>query len=99
LALRLGATYVFEPHSGAFRRAVQRGFEAMLEEMFGRGAFAGRTTDTSFQVVTDEVLNPPHSVDQGRFIVELRIAPSQPLEFLTIRLVQTGDRTLVTQER
>ncbi len=98
LAVRLGTTYVFEPHSDAFRRAVQRGFEALLEDLFARGAFAGRTTATSFQVVTDEVLNPPASVDQGKFIVELRVAPSQPMTFLTIRLVQTGDRTLVTQE-
>jgi hypothetical protein len=99
LALRLGATYVFEPHSDVFRRSVQRGFEAALEEMFVRGAFAGRTPEAAFQVVTDNVLNPPQSVDQGRFIVELRVAPSQPMAFLTVRLVQMGDRTLVAQER
>jgi hypothetical protein len=98
LALRLGATYVFEPNSDAFRRSVQRGFEAMLDGMFLRGAFAGATATTSYQVVTDTSVNTPASVDQGRFIVELRVAPSLPLTFLTIRLVQTGDRTLVTQE-
>ncbi|HTP08839.1 MAG TPA: hypothetical protein VMP08_11355 [Anaerolineae bacterium] len=98
LALRLGATYVFEPNSDAFRRSVQRGFESMLDGMFLRGAFAGSTAATSYQVVTDTSVNTPQSVDQGRFIVELRVAPSLPLTFLTIRLVQTGDRTLVTQE-
>ena len=98
LALRLGATYVFEPNSDAFRRSVQRGFEAMLDGMFLRGAFAGATAATSYQVVTDTSVNTAQSVDQGRFIVELRVAPSLPLTFLTIRLVQTGDRTLVTQE-
>ena len=98
LALRLGATYVFEPNSDAFRRSVQRGFESMLDGMFLRGAFAGATATTSYQVVTDTSVNTPQSVDQGRFIVELRVAPSLPLTFLTIRLVQTGDRTLVTQE-
>jgi phage tail sheath protein FI len=98
LALRLGATYVFEPNSDAFRRSVQRGFEAMLDGMFLRGAFAGPTAATSYQVVTDTSVNTPQSIDQGRFIVELRVAPSLPLTFLTIRLVQTGDRALVTQE-
>ena len=98
LAVRLGATYVFEPHSTAFRRAVQRGFEALLEELFARGAFAGTTTATSFQVITDDTLNTPASVDEGRFIMELRVAPSLPLSFMTIRLVQSGDRSLVTQE-
>jgi hypothetical protein len=99
LALRLGATYVFEPNDDAFRRLVQRGFEALLDDMFVRGAFAGATPATSFQVVTSEALNTPQSVEQGRFIVELRVAPSLPLTFLTVRLVQTGDRTLITEGR
>jgi hypothetical protein len=99
LALRLGETYVFEPNDDSFRRLVQRGFEAVLDQMFARGAFAGRTAATSFQVVTDESINTPRSVDQGRFIVELRVAPSLPLTFITVRLVQTNDRSLVTEGR
>jgi hypothetical protein len=99
LALRLGATYVFEPNDDAFRRLVQRGFEAMLDDMFVRGAFAGATPATSFQVVTSNALNTPQSVDQGRFIVELKVRPSLPMTFLTIRLLQSGDRTLVTEGR
>jgi hypothetical protein len=99
LALRLGATYVFEPNDETFRRLVQRGFEAMLDEMFVRGAFAGATSATSFQVVTSNALNTRQSVDQGRFIVELKVAPSLPMTFLTIRLLQSGDRTLVTEGR
>jgi len=96
IATRLGATYVFEPNDDAFRRMVQRGFEAMLGDLFQRGAFAGTTAATAFQVVTDESLNTPQSIDQGRFIVELRVAPSRPMTFLTLRLVQTGDRVGVT---
>ncbi|HEV2801593.1 MAG TPA: hypothetical protein VGW12_13900 [Pyrinomonadaceae bacterium] len=99
LALRHGATYVFEPNSAAFRRLVQRGFEALLDRMFLRGAFAGRTAAASYQVVTSESLNTRQSVEQGRFIVELRVAPSLPMTFMTIRLVQTGDRGFVTEAR
>ncbi|HEY2962164.1 MAG TPA: hypothetical protein VGJ37_07080 [Pyrinomonadaceae bacterium] len=99
LALRLGATYVFEPNSPAFRRLVERGFTEMLDLMFVRGAFAGTTPATSYQVVTDDSLNTEQSVDQGRFIVELRVAPSLPMTFLTIRLIQDGSRTSVTEGR
>jgi len=99
LATRLGARYVFEPNDDSFRRLVQRGFEAMLDEMFVRGAFAGATPQTSFQVVTSNSINTPASVDQGRFIVELRVAPSLPLTFLTIRLIAAGDRGLVVEGR
>jgi hypothetical protein len=97
LALRLGADYVFEPNSPAFRRAVQRGFEALLEQLFIRGAFVGNTASEAFQVVTKSYLNTPQSIEQGRFIVELKVAPSQPLTFLTVRLLQSNDRGLVTE--
>jgi len=99
LALREGATYVFEPHDVPFQRLVQRGFEGFLARMFERGAFAGRTAASSYQVVTSTSLNTPESRDQGRFIVELRVAPALPLTFLTVRLVQSGDRTLLVEER
>jgi phage tail sheath protein FI len=42
-------------------------------------------------VLTGTPPNSPASVDQGRFIVELQVAPSVPLRFLTIRLVSTGE--------
>lgn len=96
MATRRGATYVFEPNDDAFRRMVQRGFEDMLGDLFQRGAFAGATAGSGFQVVTDASLNTPQSIDQGRFIVELRVAPSRPMTFLTLRLVQTGARITVT---
>ena len=95
LALLRGAGYVFEPNDDAFQRMVQRGFEETLGTLFERGAFAGSTAATAFQVVTDATLNTPPSIDQGRFIVELRVAPSRPMTFLTLRLVQTGDRVAV----
>lgn len=93
MALRLGATYVFELDNNSFRRLVQREFEAMMEQMFKRGAFAGNTPDTSFQVVVGQ----GRGVDLGRFIVELRVAPSLPLTFLTLRLVQSGTTGSVTE--
>lgn len=98
LALRLGTDYVFEPNNDAFRRAVQRGFEAMLEQLFVRGAFAGNIASEGFQVVTKSYLNTPQSVEQGRFIVEIKVAPSQPLTFLTVRLLQSNEGSLVTEE-
>jgi len=96
-ALRVGNDYAFEPNDGAARRAVRRAFESMLETLFVRGAFAGRTEQSSFQVVTDDSLNPPSSIDAGRLIAEIRIAPSRPLSFLTIRLVQAGDATVLQE--
>ncbi|HEX8499323.1 MAG TPA: hypothetical protein VF659_01935 [Pyrinomonadaceae bacterium] len=99
LALREGATYVFEPHNDAFHRLVRRGFERMLGLMFTRGAFAGASHETAFRVVTDSTINTRHSMEQGHFVVELKVAPSLPLNFMTVHLVQSGDRGLATEER
>jgi hypothetical protein len=90
LALREGNTYVFEPNNVSFRRLVQRQFDELLGDLYVRGAFAGATHADGYRVVTDETVNTPQGVDQGRLIVELRVAPSRPLAFLTVRLVQTG---------
>ncbi|HEX9371221.1 MAG TPA: hypothetical protein VF897_09450, partial [Roseiflexaceae bacterium] len=98
LALREGQLYVFAPHSQAFRRRVARGFERVLAEMFTRGAFAGSDPAQAYRVVVDETLNTTYSVEQGRFVVELRVAPAQPLMFITVRLIQSGPETLTVQE-
>lgn len=98
LALRLGATYVFEPNDDAFQRLVQRGFESTLEQLFVRGAFSGNTPASAFQVVADSSVNTPASMDAGRFVVDIKVAPSLPMTFLTIRLVQTGSGAIVTEE-
>jgi phage tail sheath protein FI len=98
-AVLVGNQYVFEPMSDVFRRGVQRGFEKLLDELARRGAFAGRNQNEQFQVVTDGRLNTAITADQGRFYVELRVAPSLPLRFLTVRLLQQADRTFVTEGR
>jgi hypothetical protein len=90
IALREGDRYLFRPNDASFRRLVQRQFDGILGLLFGRGAFAGARPAEGFRVVTDGSVNPPESVEQGRFVVELRVAPSRPLHFLTVRLVQTG---------
>jgi phage tail sheath protein FI len=50
-------------------------------------------------VVTDSSINTPQSMDEGRIIVELKVAPALPLTFLTVRLVETGDQTLFVESR
>jgi hypothetical protein len=97
LALRESATYVFEPNSPAFARLVKYSFESLLTGMYDRGAFAGDTADQSFQVITDDTVNTPQTRDNGQFFVDLRVAPSLPMQFMTVRLVQSGGQAEVTE--
>jgi phage tail sheath protein FI len=98
LALRRGTGYVFEPNGPMLRRAIQRGFDLLLGELYARGAFAGATPAQAFRVVTDEGINTPAGVEAGRLFVELRVAPSLPMRFIAVRLAQSGERLSVSEE-
>ena len=98
-ALLHGARYAFEPSSDVFRRTVQRGFEQLLARAFALGAFAGATASDAYRVNAGSPPNTQASLDAGRLIVELQVAPSRPLAFLTVRLVRTGEGSLQVEAR
>ena len=94
-AIRRGSAYVFEPNGEVLRRAVERGFTQMLEQMFRLGAFVGRKAEEAFRLSVD-----PTTADRdaGRLIVEIGVAPAQPMRFLTVRLAQTGERFTIAED-
>lgn len=98
LALQRGNRHVFEPLGPALRRAVQRGFDELLTDLFRRGAFAGSTPEQSYRVVTDDTVNTKQDADGGRFVIELRVAPALPMRFITVRLTQNGERLTVVEQ-
>jgi phage tail sheath protein FI len=96
LALRHGDAMAFEVDDDVVRRAVRRSFDALLGRMFELGAFAGRTPDEGFRVDTPVAAG---DLEQARLVVELRVAPSHPLSFLTVRLVRSGAGSLHVEVR
>lgn len=99
LALRRGATYVFEPNGATLRRTVERGFEAVMDELFRRGAFAGANAQAAYRVEVGDDINTQRRNDQGQFWVELKVAPALPLTFLTVRLARSGERLIARETR
>ena len=97
IVLQEGVDYVFQPNDTTFWRRVKRRFDELLSKLYVQGAFAGATQDESFLVTADASVNTPQTVDQGQFIVEISVAPSLPLEFLTMRLVQQGENVSLTE--
>jgi hypothetical protein len=90
LALLRGMDFVFESNHERFRRGVRAALEDLLGGLFRRGAFSGATPDEAFRVIVDDSVNPPQSVEQGRFVVVIQVAPSQPMEFITVLLTRSG---------
>lgn len=90
--------YAFESNHAHFREGVRAMLEDLLRFMFERGAFAGATPAQSYRVITDASINTPQSIDQGRFMVEIRVALVQPMEFITVLLTCTGEGKLLAAE-
>ncbi len=90
-----GDRHLFEPNDDHLRRMLRTDLETVLGDLFRRGAFAGARAEQAFRVITDRA--DDRSADRGTVVVELHVAPSRPLEFLTVRLVQEGGRSVAEE--
>ncbi|MBL8160914.1 MAG: phage tail sheath family protein [Anaerolineae bacterium] len=93
LVLGEGERYVFENNTERFRNAVQRRFEQIFDTLLRQGALVG------YQVDTGPRVNTPNDIDNGRLFIEIRIAPTYPVEYITIVLLRSGENTLELVER
>lgn len=95
---RWGMDFVFRANNEIFRQGVRVLLEERLRFLFERGAFAGRSEAESFRVTVDGTVNTPQTIDLGRFVAVVEIAPSQPMEFITVRLTRGGEGEIVAVE-
>jgi phage tail sheath protein FI len=61
---------------------------AFLRGLWRDGALFGATAEQAFYVKCDEETNPPESIDMGKVVVEIGIAPVKPAEFVIFRITQ-----------
>jgi len=85
---------VFEPNDGTLRSQIALLVDNFLRHLFAAGAFKGANESEAFFVRADETLNPTWVSEQGQLIVEVGVAPAEPLEFLVLRIFREGDGTL-----
>ena len=88
IALQRGMRYVFETNTDRFRQMVQRSFTRLLSALAQAGAIV------NFQVITDSGVNTAADTAAGRLVIQLLIAPTNPIEFITVTLVRAGEGLL-----
>jgi hypothetical protein len=99
LALDREAQWVmFEPNTPALREQLRHLLIAFLSGLYRAGAFVGGDETEAFFVRVDDDLNPRSSLDLGRLVVEVGVAPAEPLEFIVVRLVRAADGSLGVEE-
>jgi hypothetical protein len=96
VCVRQGAPFVFESNDDLTRRAVERSFGHMLDDLVRRGAFTGKGKGDSYRLAVDASGGDRMN---GRLAIEIGVAPAQPLRFLTLLLAQAGARFTVAEER
>jgi len=81
---------VFEPHDEVLRQMVVQSVSGFLESLWTRGMLAGATPEEAFYVKCDATNNPPQSVNEGRIVTEVGVAPATPAEFIVFRIGRTA---------
>ena len=79
---------VFEPNDINLWEGLKRTINAFLRGLWRDGALFGATAEQAFFVKCDEETNPPESIDMGKVVVEVGIAPVKPAEFVIFRIAQ-----------
>ena len=85
---------VFEPNGAKLARDLRHAIEGLLRRLFRAGAFVGNSEAEAFfvRIAQERALQ-----DIGEIIVEIGVAPVEPLEFLLLRLRRQGDGSLALE--
>jgi hypothetical protein len=79
---------VFEPNDVTLWEGVSRTLTGFLRGLWTAGALFGDSAEQAFYVKCDAETNPPESIDMGKLVVEVGIAPVKPAEFVVFRIAQ-----------
>lgn len=88
---------VFEPNGPALWADLRHHLRLFLGRLYRAGAFRGATEEEAFFVRCDGEINSPRVLDRGELIVEVGVAPAEPLEFLVLRFRREADGTLTVE--
>ncbi|MFT4865640.1 MAG: phage tail sheath protein FI [Ilumatobacter sp.] len=84
---------VFEPNDQKLWEGLKRTVNSFLRGLWRDGALFGASAEQAFFVKCDAETNPPDSIDLGKVVVEIGIAPVKPAEFVIFRIAQLKDES------
>jgi phage tail sheath protein FI len=82
---------VFEGNDWLTRAKLMLSIDVFLRELWARGALMGASPREAFFVRCDDENNPAASRARGELLIEVGVAPSQPFEFVILRIGRTGN--------
>jgi Bacteriophage tail sheath protein len=88
---------VFEPNDFRTRTKLSLSLTSFLVALWQRGALMGATANEAFFVKCDDEINPASERDQGRLLALVGVAPSQPFEFVVLRVGRENNQFEITE--
>ena len=82
---------VFEPNDAFTRAKVRLTLTSFLLSLWQKGALMGGAANEAFFVKCDDENNPETERGNGRLLAEVGVAPSQPFEFVILRVGRTDN--------
>ncbi len=79
---------VFENINTGLFNQIKTTMDSFLGGLFNSGHFAGDNPSQSFFVVVDGTNNTPTTINDGKVIIDVGIAPNRPAEFVIFRFAQ-----------
>lgn len=87
---------VFEPNGPRLWSDLRHAIENLLRRLYRRGAFAGASERESFFV---RLQTDSSTRDRGQLIIDIGVAPAEPIEYILLQLRRDGDGTLTLEEQ
>ena len=88
---------VFEPNNNMTRHAVEISIASFLNRLWQQGILRGTNAGEAYSVKCDLENNPETSRQNGKFIADIGVAPSEPYEFMFFRVGAVKDAIQVTE--
>jgi len=88
---------VFEPHDYVIRQTLTISISGFLSTLWQQGALVGATPAEAYYVKCDDETNPPASVNEGKLITEIGVAPTHPAEFIVFRIGRTVEELEIVE--
>lgn len=88
---------VFEPNNEALWETLKRTISGFLTRVWRSGALVGTIAEEAFRVRIDRELNPPEVRALGQLVIEVRVAPTTPAEFIVFRIIQQPGEPIIEE--
>lgn len=89
---------VFEPNDLSLWQTVKRQITEFLTRVWRSGALFGASPAEAFQVRVDAELNPRSQVANGVLVIEVKLYPVTPAEYVAFRVIQTPGGASVQEQ-